>query len=428
MKKSKTTQAEAKETTKKIDLDAFWKFLLSNFLQDGVALMHPVLYDAVDWTFEPVFIEQELINALKGRFKIKDKRKFADKLARLRLKSGQEYYIILHAEAQHEPEDDFNKRMYIYRCLIYLWSDIEDIAAIAIFTGAPPLRESLEYNHNFFNTETIYRFTNYIIAEQNEQELLESENPFAIAVLATLYTYQTVNDAERRFAFKRKVFELAQKKNIPIDKMAKLLTFVKDFMYLPEALEKEFEFESTSFSNFLKPNNTMYTPYPYREGTAQIISDFLFTNTGKTTAEWQAEAAVIEAQKRAFNAERRRAKQAETQVKRSETQRKQAEKKLEIQLEELEAIRKKVEAEREKAEAEREKAEVEREKAEVEREKAEVEREKADAEREKADAERENTIFNLFSKVSLSVELIASTLDLELEYVKAVVDKKTPKP
>ena len=179
---------------------------------------------------------------------------------------------------------------------------------------------------------------------------------------------------------------MAQKKNIPIDKMAKLLTFVKDFMHLPEALEKEFEYESTSFSNFLKPNNTMFTPYPYREGTAQIISDFLFTNTGKTTAEWQAEAAVIEAQKRAFNAERRRAKQAETQVKRSETQRKQAEKK------------------------------------------AEAEREKADAEREKADAERENTIFNLFSKASLSVEFIASTLDLELEYVKTVVDKKTTKP
>ena len=95
--KSKTPQATP--TNNKIDLDEFFKSLLTEFFEEAVELMHPKLHAAVDWTVPAVFLEQELINALKGRFKIKDKRKFTDKLARLRLKTGKDYYIITHVEA-----------------------------------------------------------------------------------------------------------------------------------------------------------------------------------------------------------------------------------------------------------------------------------------------------------------------------------------
>jgi vacuolar-type H+-ATPase subunit H len=398
MKKIKKIQTATTSKQNKIDIDAFWKHLLTEFLEEAVALMHPKLYEVVDWTVPPVFLEQELINALKGRFKIKDKRKFTDKLAKLHLKSGEDYYIILHAEAQHEPEEGFNKRMYIYRCLIYLWSDIDEITALAIFTGAPPDANSLEYNHECLGTEILYRYKFYIAVEQNEQELLESDNPFAIAILAAMYTYQTINDAERRFAFKRKVFELAQKKNISIDKMSKLLTFVKDFMYLPEALEREFEEES--FSNFLKSSQNMNDRMVYREGTIKFFDKFLYEITGKTIDEYRAEAAAIDARNKAFNEVNRKIKQAETLLKRTETLKKQAEKK-------IEAANEKIEAERNKAEAERIKAETERIKAEAERIKAEA-----------------DTIFNFYAKAGLSMETIATTMNLELEYVQKIIDAR----
>ena len=399
MKKIQTASGKSKEDPKpsqpKIDLDAFFKSLLTDFFEEGIALIDPELHEAIDWTVPVVFLEQELINALKGRFKIKDKRKFTDKLAKLCLKSGKEHYIVLHAEAQHEPEEDFNKRMYVYRCLIYLWLDIDDITAIAIFTGAPPDPDSLSYKHKCFNTEVSYIYGNYIIAEQNEAELLQSDNPFAIAVLAALYTYQTVNDAERRFAFKRKVFELAQKKNISIDKMTKLLTFVNDFMFLPKALEKEFQFESKSFSNFLI-DETMHVPEAHTESTTQIIDAFIYKMTGKTIAQYRIEAAAIDARIRKENAARRKAVQAERQLERTETRLKQVEKKVET-----------TEAKWVKAEA-----------------KAEAQRVKAEAQRVKSEAE---TIFRLYSKASLSMAIIASTLNVELEYVKKIIDTRLKK-
>ena len=181
--------------------------------------------------------------------------------------------------------------------------------------------------------------------------------------------------------------------------MNKLLIFVKDFMHLPEALEQEFEAEDASLSNFLNPHNTMNRtrtiPY-HREGTIKIMSDFLFQMTGKTGDDFNAELDAMEATKRELNAALRKAKQVETQfktqLKRAETLRVQAEKK--------------IEAER------------------AERVKAEAERVKAEAERVKAEAD---TIFNLHSKAGLSMETIATTLNLELEYVKKTIDPRLEK-
>ena len=195
------------------------------------------------------------------------------------MKSGKDHYVLLHAEAQHEPEDLFNKRMYIYRSLIFLRYDVEDITAIALFTGAAPKPEQLEYHHIIFGTELYYRFNSYIIAEQNEAQLLVSDNPFAIAVLAAMYVLQTKNDAVKRFSFKRNLFVLAQKKKISKEKLLKLLIFVRDFIELPNSLENEFA--AAEFSNVLK-NDTMFV---MTEGKRMVVDVLLQNNYGTTLKE-----------------------------------------------------------------------------------------------------------------------------------------------
>ena len=262
-----------------IDLDALWKEFITDFLEDSIAMLNVELFKAVDWTIPPHYLEQELLNALKGKYKIKDKRKFTDKLIKLRLKSGKDHYVLLHAEAQHEPEDLFNKRMYIYRSLIFLRYDVEDITAIALFTGAAPKPEQLEYHHIIFGTELYYRFNSYIIAEQDEAQLLVSDNPFAIAVLAAMYVLQTKNDAVKRFSFKRNLFVLAQKKKISKEKLLKLLIFVRDFIELPNSLENEFA--AAEFSNVLK-NDTMFV---MTEGKRMVVDVLLQNNYGTTLKE-----------------------------------------------------------------------------------------------------------------------------------------------
>jgi hypothetical protein len=176
---------------KVMDIDALWKEFLTEFLEDSIVVLNPDLYRIVNWSIPPQYLEQELFNALKGKYKIKDKRKFTDKLVKLSLKTGTDHFVLLHAEAQHEPEENFNRRMYVYRSLIYLRYDIEDITAIAIFTGTPPDLDTLDYHHSTYGTELIYRFNSFIIAHQKESELIKSNNPFLIAALAALYVYKT---------------------------------------------------------------------------------------------------------------------------------------------------------------------------------------------------------------------------------------------
>ena len=260
-----------------------WKEFLTEFLEESIAMLNPALHEAVDWSIPPQYLEQELLNALKGKYKIKNKRKFTDKLVRLTLKSGKDHYILLHAEAQHEPEDAFSKRMYIYRSLIYLRYDIDDITAIAIFTGAPPDAASLLYKHDSYGTELTYKYNSYICVQQDEQVLLKSENPFAIATLAAIYAFQTKNDSKKRFTFKRELFKLAEKKKMPREKLLKLLIFVKEFLHLPEKYENEFQLKYyTKILNSIP----MYT---WSKGTVAIFDEAFVRLTGKGIEEYKAE-------------------------------------------------------------------------------------------------------------------------------------------
>ena len=176
-------------------------------------------------------------------------------------------------------------------------------------------------------------------------------------------------------------------------------------MYLPKALEAEFQFESKSFSNFLIDDMTQEIEV-HSESTMQIIDTFIFKTTGKTIAQYRAEAAAIDARIRKENEARRKATQAENRLKRAERQAKLNEKKMEAMEASVEAASTKLKAASAKAEAERAKAE---------------------AERAKAEAERAKAIFNLYSKVGLSKDVIASTLNVTLEYVDKIIAEKLKK-
>ncbi len=230
----------AKSREVAVDYDALTKDLVTNFFQSFIEFAIPPLYEATDWTIEPVFLEQELINMMKGKYKIKGKRKHPDKLARLRLLSGKDHYVLVHMEFQHRPEDDFGKRMFTYFILNFLRSDSQAFTAIAFFTGLPPDKSQLKYQTETFGTTLHYQFVSLIAAEQDETSLIESENPIALGILATLYAAKTENNPVKRLEYKKTLFKVAADKGFDREKLIKLLIFARDFVHLPSKLENEF--------------------------------------------------------------------------------------------------------------------------------------------------------------------------------------------
>jgi hypothetical protein len=230
----------------KIDLDALTKDFVTNFFPDFISFSNPALYHAVDWIVEPVFLEQEMLNMMKGRYRIKGKRRNTDKLVKLRLLDGTDHFVLVHIEFQHQPQTAFGKRMFTYFALTFLRYDTHAFTAIAFFTGHPPVEHEITYRTSTFGTDLTYQFNTLIAANQDEDLLVQSKNPVALGILAMIYALKSEGNPDLRLQFKKNLFHLAAQKGISREILIKLLIFVRDFVHLPPRLENIFMAESVS--------------------------------------------------------------------------------------------------------------------------------------------------------------------------------------
>jgi hypothetical protein len=139
------------------------------------------------------------------------------------------------------------------------YDDMEAFTALAIFIGDTPKEAHRKFERNDFGTCLSYMFNVFAVAEQDEATLIASDNIIALAVLAAKYTFMTTSNDINRFAYKRKVFELAVEKKIPRDKILNLLIFVHEIMDLSADLEFDFN-ERFPIFNEKNADNMNYHP------------------------------------------------------------------------------------------------------------------------------------------------------------------------
>ena len=273
---SKPTTTHIDESIPKLivfDEDNTWKKYITKNIFDCLAALHPPLMSDIDKSVPPEFLEQELSNILKGKYKMKGKEKKTDKLVKLRLLTGEDYYVFLHIEVQNRLEDDFGERMYIYRSLISMKYNTQNISTFVIFTGKSPSEKHKVFIHECYGSVINFRYNSYVIADQNTGELEKSYNMFDLAVLAAKYTLDTEGDGRKRLIFKKKLFELAYQKQFPLEKIEELISFVFDYMLLSEDLEDELKVFVSSSSS-INSEEMVVTKGQYR--LAQIMSEVVY--------------------------------------------------------------------------------------------------------------------------------------------------------
>jgi hypothetical protein len=296
----------------KVDYDALFKAFIAHSFKDFLAFAIPELYPLVDWDYEPEFLEQELINAMRGRYKQRGKHRYVDKLAKVKLLNGEARFIYIHTEFQHEPETDFALRMFEYMMRVAMKYNTHDIEAVAVFTGPPPPASALVYQHQGFSTSKRYEFAGIIAAHQDEAELIASKNVFALALLAAKYAHEANGDENRLFDLKQKVLELSLKSGVDNEIIMNTLIFVMEFMALPEEMEKLLEQRLDSFMG------TTTKPYlPVSERTKRFTERmYAAAHEGKLPSE------MIEEERQRAEEERQR---AEEERQRAEEERQRAE-------------------------------------------------------------------------------------------------------
>ena len=86
------------------DYDSPWKEVIELFFPQFIAFFFPNMYQAIDWTQEFRFLDQELQQIVRDA-EIGLRR--VDKLVSVYLLDGVETWILIHIEVQGNPEDSF---------------------------------------------------------------------------------------------------------------------------------------------------------------------------------------------------------------------------------------------------------------------------------------------------------------------------------
>lgn len=295
----------------KADYDALFKDFVTNRFQDFLVFAIPELHGQVDWQQPPEFLEQELINALRGKYKEKGKRRHTDKLVKVSLLSGEVGLVYIHIEFQHKPETDFALRMFEYMMRIRMKYNTRQITAVAVFSGAPPPASALVYEEKILGTTTSYHFNTIIAAHQDDAALIASKNSFALTLLAAKYAYEAEKDEGRLFALKRKVLELSLKSGVDKDAIMKTFIFVKEFMVLSEKKERLLEQQLEEFMG-----TTTQPPLKISEGTKRFAERiYAAAHEGKLPSEMiEEERQRAEEERQRAEEERQRAEEAARQL------------------------------------------------------------------------------------------------------------------
>lgn len=223
-----------------VDYDGLWKKLINELFEEFVLYFSPELFEVIDLTRKPEFLQQELFKEIIDE---KQGKQIADQIVKVMLKNGSEQWVLIHIEVQGAPSPDFSERMFRYYYKIYDRYN-RDVVAIALLTDASDSFRPGKYHRGIFGTEVTYKYNSYKFKDHPENELLETNNPFGIAILAAKYANAAKNDDEKRYRFKYKLMRLVLKKvNQPHEErriyLSALTYFIDYLLQLPKELTEK---------------------------------------------------------------------------------------------------------------------------------------------------------------------------------------------
>ncbi|MDR0794042.1 MAG: hypothetical protein LBE82_12095, partial [Chitinophagaceae bacterium] len=205
--------------------DTLWKGLLEDIFDDFLRFFFPQADEIFDFKKEPQFLDKEL-EQLFSTEKIQSP-KYVDKLVKVFTKDGKEEWMLVHVEIQGYADKDFTRRMftYFYRILDKYG---KPVTAIVLYTDANKNYHPDTYEYSYLGTSNTFRFNIYKIIEQDENELQNNKNPFAIAIRTVLLALKK-NRLDNDNLYKLK-FALAKnllQQNIKIEKINGLFDFIQ---------------------------------------------------------------------------------------------------------------------------------------------------------------------------------------------------------
>src|SRR5690625_412324 len=232
------------------DYDGLWKRIIADLFEEFILFFASDLYEEIDFNQEPDFLQQELFKEI---IQGKKGSNVADQIVKVSLKSGEDKWILIHIEVQGEDSIDFSDRMFRYFYRIYDKHN-KKVYAIALMTDDKESGYPSYFHYDFFGTIVDYKYNMYKFHEHAIEELEQSDNPFAVAIIAGKHANKSKKDVEKRFNFKRKLMlqilrSYSQHEEKPHTYITALFYFIDYLLQTPEEYEKRLGNELAKSNN-----------------------------------------------------------------------------------------------------------------------------------------------------------------------------------
>lgn len=219
------------------DFDSSWKAVIDKFTEQFFEFYFYDIYTLIDFTEPFQFMDKELQKIFS---RSKSGLKVADKLIKVKLKSGDDRIIFIHIEIQGENQKDFAKRMMWYNFRIRDKYDF-DVISVALLTGSVgDVSNVFSFEMQGFSLHfefPVVRINDYrnIVSEQ-----YNSDNPFALLTLALLKSFETHGDNTKVMDWKFRLYKILIEKYGDYEYSRVILNFIDWIFILPDDLDEIF--------------------------------------------------------------------------------------------------------------------------------------------------------------------------------------------
>ncbi len=209
--------------------DILWKAILEDIFEDFLRFFFPDADDIFDFSKGFEYLDKEL----EQLFPPEDdhfETRYVDKLVKVYTKSGQEEWILVHIEVQGYSDKEFPGRIYRYYSRIFDKYD-KKITAFAIFTDDQAGFHPNKFEQEFLGTKLTFTYNTYKILDQPDDELLETDNPFAMVVLTAKIAIRAKKITEKQlYNLKYNLAKRLLVKKIAKGKIRVLMNFLKFYI------------------------------------------------------------------------------------------------------------------------------------------------------------------------------------------------------
>jgi hypothetical protein len=229
----------------KADYDGAWKEGVEKYFEAFLKFFFPHIYSEIDWTRGYEFLDQELQQLMRES---EVGKQFVDKLIKVWLNDGKETWLLIHLEIQSQVDTGFPKRMFSYHYRIFDRYG-QEVVSLAILGDNQASWRPEEYSYERWGCRLSLQFPTVKLLDYQPRwsELEQSDNPFAVLVMAHLRTQATTKNLTGRLQWKLSLVKRMYELGYSREKILQLFDLIDRLMTLPPDLDLNFKTELQQF-------------------------------------------------------------------------------------------------------------------------------------------------------------------------------------